>query len=138
MHKVSLLQNCTPMLLLSKSNTNLKFRASTAIVRGCMKSRLSRNPELLWYKVIRTCRRIQQRYSSWNLFVYIFTLSVCKICILPSERKQKKDSQTAYVLTLHYRPPLCCTNLYTFELTTPPTTHQNIMCLCFVYLSFTK
>ena len=123
MHKVSLLRNCTPILLLSKFNTNLKFRASTAIAWGCMKLKLSDNPELLRYKLTKTCRLIQQRYSSWNLFVYAFTLSVCKICILPSEKKQKKDSQTKYVLTLHYTPP-CCTHLYAFELTPlppPPT-----------------
>ena len=107
---MSLLQNCTLILLFWKYNMNLKYRASTTIAWGCMKLklRLSCNPELLWYKVIKTCRRIQQRYSSWNLFLYIFTLIVSNIYILSSKKKtkkQKKDSQTAYVLTLHYTPP---------------------------------
>ena len=109
-HKVSLLRNCIHILLLSKSNINLKFWAGTAIAWNYMKLRLCHNPEFLWYKVIKTCRRIQQQWSSWkstregrmnlkllkNLFVYIFTLSVCKICTLQSEKKQKKDSQTVY------------------------------------------
>ena len=106
---MTLLRNCTPIL---------KFRASIAIAWGCMKLRLSHNSKLLWCKVIKSCRCIQQQYSSWNLFVHIFTLSVCKICILQSEKKkkkQKKDSQTANVLKQHYTPP-CCTHLYAFEL----------------------
>ena len=114
---MSLLWNCTPILLFSKSKTNLKFKASTAIAWSCKKLRLFHNPELLWYKAIKTRRRIQQRYSSWNLFVYIFTVSVCKICTLLNEKKQKKDKQTAYVLTLHYTPSPCCRHLYTFGLT---------------------
>ena len=32
-----------------------------------------------------------------------------------TKKKQKKGSQTAYVLTLHSTPP-CCTHLYAFEL----------------------
>ena len=41
-----------------------------------------------------------------NLFVYIFTLSVWKnLHISKQKKKQKKDSQTAHVLTLHYPPP---------------------------------
>ena len=107
LHKVSLSRNCSPILLLSKSNTNLKFRASTTITGSCKKLRLCHNPELLWCKMIKACRCIQQRWNSWkstregrmnlkllkNQFVYIFTLSVCKICTLQSEKnkKQKKD-----------------------------------------------
>ena len=102
---MSLLRNCTTILLLLNSNANLKYKASTAMAWSCMELRLFHNPELLWCKVIKTRKRIQQRYSSWNLLVYIFTLSLCKICTLPSEKKQKKDKQTAYVLTLHYTPP---------------------------------
>ena len=140
MHKVSLLRNCTPILLFSKSNTNLTFKASTAIAWSCMKLRLFHNPELLWYKVIKTLRRIQQRYSSWNLFVYIFTLTVCKICTLPSEKKQKKGKQTAYVLTLHYTPPLLYTTVRFWIDHLPPSPQicsKNVMCHGFVYLSFT-
>ena len=103
MHKVSLLQNCIPILLLSKSNTNLKFRARTATAWSYMKLRLFHNPRLLWYKVVKTWRRIQQWYSSWNMFVYIFTLSVCKIAHFQAKKKQKKDSQMAYVLILHLK-----------------------------------
>ena len=99
-HKVSLLQNCTPILLLSKFNTNLKFRASTAITWSCMKLRLFHNSELLWHKVIKTRRCIQQWYSSWNLFVYIFTLSVCKICKLPS-KKTKKNKRKKFKLSVY-------------------------------------
>ena len=96
LHKVSLIWNRTSILLLSKSNANLKFRASTGIALSSMRLSLFHNLELLWYKVITTCRHIQQRWSSWKstregrmnlkllktLFLYIFTLSVCKICTL--------------------------------------------------------
>ena len=105
MHKVSLLRNCIPILLLSKTNTNLKFRASACIAWSWMKLRLFHNLELFWYKVIKTCRRTQQRWSFWkltregrinsntlkNMFVYIFPLSVCKVCTLQSKKKQTKD-----------------------------------------------
>ena len=37
-----------------------------------------------------------------NLFVYIFTVSVCKICTLQSEKKKQKKDPTSYILTLHY------------------------------------
>ena len=108
-HKVSLLQNCTPILLLSKSNTNLKFRASTVITWSCMKLKLFHNSELLWHKVIKTRRCIQQWYSSWNMFVYIFTLSVCKICKLPSKKtqknKRKKFKLSVYSCSITPPPP---------------------------------
>ena len=110
LYKVSLLRNDTSVLLLSKSKINLKFRASTRIAWSCMKLRLFHNLKLLWHTEVRTSRCIQEWWSSWkstregrmnlkllkNLFVYIFTLSVCKICTLQSEKKQKKDSQTVY------------------------------------------
>ena len=96
---MSLLRGCTPILLLSKSNTNLSFRASTAIARDCIKLRLSDNPKLLWYKVIKTCRCIQQRYSSWNLFVYIFILSVCKI----ATNMQQKYNASRFCLPNIYK-----------------------------------
>ena len=65
-----------------------------------MKLRLSHNPELLWYKVIiKTCRCIQQRYSSWNLFVYIFILSVCKI----ATNMQQKYNASRFCLPNIYK-----------------------------------
>ena len=114
-HKVSLLRNCIHILLLSKSNINLKFWAGTAIAWNYMKLRLCHNPEFLWYKVIKTCRRIQQQWSSWkstregrmnlkllkNLFVYIFTLSVCKICTLQSEKNKRKIAKLCTHTPLH-------------------------------------
>ena len=133
LRKMSLLRNYTPILQLSKTNTNLKFRASAPIAWSYMKLRLFHYLELLRYKVIKTCRRTQQRWSSWkstregrmnlkllkNLFVYIFTWSVCKICTLQNvKKKQKKDSQTAHALTFHYTP---CSRLYAFGLTPLPS-----------------
>ena len=142
LHKVSLLRTCTLMLLLSKTNTNLKFGASACIAWSCMKLRLFHNLELLHYKVIKTCRRIQQGLSSWkstregrtnrnilkNLFVYIFTLGICKICTLQSEKnkaKQKQQQQQKHekqsnCMRTHapYSPP--CTHLYAFGLTPSP------------------
>ena len=114
LYKVSLLRNDTSVLLLSKSKINLKFRASTRIAWSCMKLRLFHNLKLLWYTVVRTSRCIQEWWSSWKstrkgsmnlkllkyLFVYVFTLTVCKISILQS-KKQKKD-----VLTPHCTSPL--------------------------------
>ena len=119
LHKVSLLRNSMPISLLSKANTYLKFSACTRISWSCMKLRLFHNLELLRYKMIKTGTCIQQRWSSWkstregrinfnllkNLFVYIFTLSVYKICTPQSENKTE-DSQTVYELTLHYLLPL--------------------------------
>ena len=107
-----------PILPLPKTNTNLKFRASARIAWGCMKLTLFHNLELLQYKLIKTCRRIQQRWSSWkstregrmnlnimkNLFVYIFTLSVCKICTLQSEKK-KAEERSNFVHTHAPLPP---------------------------------
>ena len=86
LHKVSLSQNCTPILLLSKTNINFKFRASACIAWSCMKLSLFHNLKLLLYKVIKTSRQIQQPWSSWksiregimnlkllkNLFLYMF------------------------------------------------------------------
>ena len=114
LYRVSLLRNDTSVLLLSKSKINLKFRASTRIAWSCMKLKLFHNLKLLWYTVIRTSRCIQEWWSSWKstrkgsmnlkllkyLFVYVFTLTVCKISILQS-KKQKKD-----VLTPHCTSPL--------------------------------
>ena len=106
---MSLLRNYTLILLLSKSNTNLTFRATTAIAWSCMKLRLFHNPELLWYKVIKSCRRVQQRYSSWNLLVYIFTLSAFKICTFPSgiknRRKIVKLRMYSHYILHDTRPP---------------------------------
>ena len=150
---MSLLQNCTPILLFSKYNTNLKFRASTTIAWGCMKLklRLSCNPELFWYKVIKTCRRIQQRYTSWNLFVYIFTLSVCKICILPSEKKNRRKIVKLHMYSHSITRPCPILNwlLSPISLTASfckqcvkqlnsQICSKNIMRHGFVYLSFTK
>ena len=127
---MSLLRNYTLILLLSKSNTNLTFRATTAIAWSCMKLRLFHNPELLWYKVIKSCRRVQQRYSSWNLLVYIFTLSAFKICTFPSgiknRRKIVKLRMYSHYILHDTRPPPhptpSCTHLYAFELTPSPLT----------------
>ena len=129
-HKVSLLRNCIHILLLSKSNINLKFWAGTAIAWNYMKLRLCHNPEFLWYKVIKTCRRIQQQWSSWkstregrmnlkllkNLFVYIFTLSVCKICTLQSEKSRRKTVKLR-TYSRSITPPPSSTHQYVFGLT---------------------
>ena len=145
LHKVSLLRTCTLMLLLSKTNTNLKFGASACIAWSCMKLRLFHNLELLHYKVIKTCRRIQQWLSSWkstregrtnrnilkNLFVYIFTLGICKICTLQSEKnkaKQKQQQQQKHekqsnCMRTHapYSPPLYApVRFWTDSLSAPP------------------
>ena len=121
LYKVSLLRNDTSVLLLSKSKINLKFRASTRIAWSCMKLRLFHNLKLLWYTVVRTSRCIQEWWSSWKstregrmnlkllkyLFVYVFTLSVCKICILQSEKTEERCTHAP----LHL-PSLCtCTLL---------------------------
>ena len=122
LYNVSLLRNCTSILLLSKTSMNLKLRASAHIAWSCMKFRLFYNLELLQYKVIKTCRHIQQRWSSWkskkedrmnldilkNLFGYIFALWVCKSANfkVKKKKKQKKDSQTVYILTLYQPCPL--------------------------------
>ena len=135
LHKENLLRNCSPILLLSKSNTNLKFRSSTSIAWSCMKLRLCHNPELLWCKVIKTCRCKHQCWNPWkptregrmnlkllkNQFAFIFTLSICKICMFQSEKKKNRTKITLITLTVHCTT---CTHLYSFGLTPssqPPT-----------------
>ena len=104
LYNVSLLRNCTSILLLSKTSMNLKLRASAHIAWSCMKFRLFYNLELLQYKVIKTCRHIQQRWSSWkskkedrmnldilkNLFGYIFALWVCKSANFKVKKKRNR------------------------------------------------
>ena len=120
LHKENLLRNCSPILLLSKSNTNLKFRSSTSIAWSCMKLRLRHNPELLWCKVIKTCRCKHQCWNPWkptregrmnlkllkNQFAFSFTLSICKICMFQSEKKkteQRLPSSHSQSIALHVR-----------------------------------
>ena len=103
LHKVSLLRNSTPILLFY---ANLKFRASARLAWNCMTMRLFHDLEVLPYKMMKTCRHIQQQWSSWKstregrmnleilkkIFVYIFilSLSVCKICTLQSKKSRRK------------------------------------------------
>ena len=58
---------CTNLTLLHYPPSPFPFRASAHIIWNCMKLRLVHNLKLLSYKVIKTCRRIQQRWSSWKL-----------------------------------------------------------------------
>ena len=121
LYKVSLLRNCTSILLLSKSKINLKFRANTRIAWSCMKLRLFHNLKLLWYMVVRASTHTQERWSSWkstregkmnlkllkNLFVYVFTLIVCKICTLHSEKTEERCTHAQS----HFSPVCTCTLL---------------------------
>ena len=130
LHKVSLLRNSTPILLLSKTNTNLKFRASARLAWNCMKMRLFHNLEVLRYKMMKTCRRTQQQWSSWkstregrmnleiflkNFRIYFYSKSsVCKICTLQSKKnRRKKVKLCTYSRFITPAPLYTCARFWT-------------------------
>ena len=96
-----------------------------------MKLRLLHKLKLLRYKVINIGRRIEQRWTSWkstregrvnfkllNLFVYIYALSVCKICTLQSEKNRRKIVKLRTYSRSIIHPS--CMHLYAFGLTLLP------------------
>ena len=114
---------------LTRITINLEL--ALGFVWSCVKLRLLHKLKLLRYKVIKICRRIEQRWTSWkstrevrvnfkllNLFVHIYALSVCKICSLQSEKNRRKIVKLHTYSRSIIRPS--CMHLYTFGMTLLP------------------